>query len=206
MQKGFAPLLIIVGILVVGLIAGGAYYLGSVGAPKPQTPVVNQTPQPTADETANWKTYTNENLEFTIKYPSDWTVHEFPVDTQYKLLHLIFTSRPEDIKLSTNYNSRNGFTITVNTSLHNQDTLQREGRDKGPNFAGFNYNQTTFLDLPANRAYMTYSDMISDTGAGISWLYFNKGSYGWTLGWPNTDFEGHYDSVYDQILSTFRFD
>ncbi|MBI2020735.1 hypothetical protein HYS94_05000 [Candidatus Daviesbacteria bacterium] len=77
MQKGQSLILIIVGILVVGLIAAGAYYFGKSSAPKPQTqvPVVTQTPQPSqVDGTANWKTYTNNKLGFSLKIPSSWNI------------------------------------------------------------------------------------------------------------------------------------
>lgn len=84
MQKGQTPILIIVGILVVVVIAGGAYYLGRTTNPKPSpTPVVtSQSPQPTpnasptptdAGETANWITYTNIKANYSFKYPTDWT-------------------------------------------------------------------------------------------------------------------------------------
>lgn len=84
MQKGFAPILILVGILVVGLIAGGAYYLGKSQVSKPQTqnPVVfSQTPLSTPmpssiqDETADWKPYTFDE-GFSVSFPSDWSQAE----------------------------------------------------------------------------------------------------------------------------------
>lgn len=38
MQKGFAPIIILVGIVVLAGVAGGAYYFGKSQAPKPQLP------------------------------------------------------------------------------------------------------------------------------------------------------------------------
>lgn len=48
-QKGFTTILILVGILVIVVIAGGAFYLGKRTTPKQSpTPVItSQTPQPT---------------------------------------------------------------------------------------------------------------------------------------------------------------
>lgn len=96
-QKGFAPVIIILAVLLIGGIAGGAYYLGklpvrfsnnspractqeakicpdgsAVGRSGPncefaQCPQV--TPTKPADETASWKTYTNEKFSYSIKYP-----------------------------------------------------------------------------------------------------------------------------------------
>jgi len=34
------------------------------------------TPTPTVDETANWKTYRNEEYGFEFEYPGDWTLQE----------------------------------------------------------------------------------------------------------------------------------
>lgn len=76
MQKGFAPVLILVGILVIMAIAGGAYYFGKISnKPTPTPPLVTQT-QPTkaVDETANWKTFVNTVYGYSISYPSDWSV------------------------------------------------------------------------------------------------------------------------------------
>ncbi|MGI5825878.1 MAG: hypothetical protein ACOX50_00520 [Patescibacteria group bacterium] len=35
-------------------------------------------PTPTPDPIADWRTYTNEKYDFSIKYPSSWTFREFP--------------------------------------------------------------------------------------------------------------------------------
>jgi len=43
-----------------------------------KTPVVNNQP-PISDETADWKTYTDENSGFSISYPKNWIVEEVPV-------------------------------------------------------------------------------------------------------------------------------
>ncbi len=85
-QTGFAPILILVGILVITLVGGGAYYFGSQKPPvQPQNPIVISSPTPTTSptdasgvpngtaETANWKTYTNNKYQFSFKYPPVWT-------------------------------------------------------------------------------------------------------------------------------------
>lgn len=95
MQKGFAPILIILGIVLLLGVAGGAYYFGQVSVKVPTSP--SQTPVPTSqtsisptqpvvkttvsptptvvDETANWKTYTGNKYSF--KYPAnDWKINQ----------------------------------------------------------------------------------------------------------------------------------
>lgn len=103
-QKGFAPLLVLVIILIITGIAGGAYYLrmisptslpnqkactqeaklcpdgSSVGRTGPNcefTPCPAIPSAKVSDETANWKgadIYEFYKSKFTFKYPSDWGV------------------------------------------------------------------------------------------------------------------------------------
>ncbi len=78
MQKGSVVIYILVGILILAAL-GGAYYFGKSQSVKPvatlpANPVVtSQTPQPIA-QIANWKTYTNDELQYTFKYPPDWQI------------------------------------------------------------------------------------------------------------------------------------
>lgn len=74
-QSGFAPIVIILGVVLVTLLAGGGYYYvtqksGQVN--KPQVVV----PTKTADETVDWETYTNSKYNFQIKYPTDYNIRE----------------------------------------------------------------------------------------------------------------------------------
>lgn len=58
MQKGFALILsILVGVLVIGVLI-----------------ITSQTPQPSPDETANWKVYKDASYGYEIKYPPVWSI------------------------------------------------------------------------------------------------------------------------------------
>lgn len=78
LQKGFAPIVLILGILLISSgIIGGAYYFKTtlekpkVPEQKPTTP--KATPTPTSvDETANWETYEDAKWDFQIKHPRGW--------------------------------------------------------------------------------------------------------------------------------------
>ena len=69
----------IAGIVLLIIVLGGGYFLGTKRTqPSPQQ-VVQQVqptqlakPTSTPDETANWKIYTNDVYHLSIKYPSDW--------------------------------------------------------------------------------------------------------------------------------------
>lgn len=98
MEKGQTVLWIMVGVLIIAGIAGGAYYLGKSTTPKSSpapvvtspaatqrgeqtsqsSPIKDASPAPTgAGETANWKTYTDNIDNFTVRYPQSWTVNRF---------------------------------------------------------------------------------------------------------------------------------
>lgn len=71
---------IIIGIVVFLLLAGGAAagyifreQLDLVSKPNPTlTPITTVTPTP--NPTADWKTYTNNSLGYTLKYPTNWNI------------------------------------------------------------------------------------------------------------------------------------
>lgn len=82
MQKGFAVVYLVVGILILGVISG-AFYLQSKEAllhPQPSAvPAQSLQPVPSIvpDETTNWKTYTNKTIGYEFKYPNSLEVTEF---------------------------------------------------------------------------------------------------------------------------------
>lgn len=94
MQKGFGTVYILLGILVLGLVAGGAYYLGKSNTtpqlptpapfypppsstpptpPDKNLPVLNKTP----DKITDWKIYRDNSFKFSINYPNDWEEYSY---------------------------------------------------------------------------------------------------------------------------------
>ena len=81
MQKGQTGILILTGIVILIAVAGGIFFLGRVSVPKPEAPVATSSPQPSPlstetpaqveDPTTNWKTYTDSQYKFTLKYPPE---------------------------------------------------------------------------------------------------------------------------------------
>lgn len=92
-QKGQTVVLVLVGIVVLAAVSGGAYYLINPRLSRPQTqnPVVSPASKPVTtsqpistsqsasalDETANWKTYTNDKFKISFKYPVFYTITEY---------------------------------------------------------------------------------------------------------------------------------
>lgn len=76
-QKGFAPIVLILGILLIssGVLYG--YIISKITSEKPnvseQKPTVSlTTPNPTsADRTVNWKTYSDNDFNYSFKFPED---------------------------------------------------------------------------------------------------------------------------------------
>lgn len=146
MQKGFAPILILVGILVIIGIAGGAYYLGKSqnSQPKSQSQVVSQTPTPSPNanlvpnasaETANWKTYINDTYAFQIKYPEKFNLNEnIRKENFYDNLVSISYQNTKIISIRAIYD------IDIYENTKTQDVAIREVVD-----SGFKYNITTAL-------------------------------------------------------------
>lgn len=84
-EKGFSlPLLLAVFVILI-VVAGGAYYLGTTkNRLQTQNPAVTSVPSPTQDETVNWKTYTNTIAGYKIKYPPFLNVTERDLGGNYR--------------------------------------------------------------------------------------------------------------------------
>lgn len=72
MRKGFAPILILILVLVIGLV-GYFVYKNNPGLVQRIALV-----SPSTVGTSNWKTYTNSDFGILFKYPSNLKVFEFP--------------------------------------------------------------------------------------------------------------------------------
>lgn len=115
-QKGYTPMILLIGVVVITSIVGGAYFFGKLpikptdNNPKactleakicPDGSVVGRSgpnceftqcpevaPTKSADEIANWKTYTNEKYSFSFKHPdlTELTNTNYPGGSIEKLL------------------------------------------------------------------------------------------------------------------------
>ncbi len=92
-KKNITLTIILFIILILSVSSVSAYYLLSVKkqTPKPQVSTVIPTVKPlytatpTPDETANWKTYTNNYWKYSFKYPSTWAIPNFPQQTNSQI-------------------------------------------------------------------------------------------------------------------------
>lgn len=83
-QKGQALILVIVGLLVLVAVAGGAYYFRKVSnRPASSTSQYPSQPSPTPQATSvpsDWKTYQNSQYKISFQYPSDLELEEDALD------------------------------------------------------------------------------------------------------------------------------
>lgn len=80
MSKGFSAVFILIGVLALLSVAGGAYYLGQRNDSQPFRTITSKqeaTPPLVADEAVNWKIYTNNKYHFNFKYPQNWSYSGF---------------------------------------------------------------------------------------------------------------------------------
>lgn len=186
-QKGFAPVLILVGILVLATVAGGVYLFSQFQASKLQPPnpvVTSQTPSPTTSasspvpngtgETANWKTYTNKDLSF--KYPSDWSVDDTVITATSPRVKIVIVS--ED------------------------STLMNECMEKIAEEIKNSLVVKKFARVITGAMCST-----SDSTPREIWIVPSKDAYspGISYGYSATESQ-QAEEIFDQILSTFRFD
>ncbi|MBI4035555.1 hypothetical protein HY383_01275 [Candidatus Daviesbacteria bacterium] len=232
MQKGFASVLVLIGILVLTAVAGGAYYLGKsqVTKPQPQNPVVVS---PTPDETANWKTYTSQ-YGYSFKYPESWGATESVGDEG-----VVIYSKPEYIQLiqqlEQGFDKEDYATVEVGMYL--------KGQQVADNSLGSNSNQiispdtdvkdfvsrlyfsiiqskedTTFNGKPA--VSVTFKRMVPPPGVALGsqdppiqdgttksvWTKYNGNilfiNYQYGRKYMNSN---ALPIIFDQILSTFKF-
>lgn len=110
-QKGFALIFILIGVLLLALVGGGAFYFSRLSDIKsqPQNYVItSQTLQPTvvpseqnqsqippffnivsSQDATNWKIYKNDYWKFQFKYPPTWSFINYRSDndTKFQLIN-----------------------------------------------------------------------------------------------------------------------
>ncbi|MBI2597382.1 hypothetical protein HYW41_04455 [Candidatus Daviesbacteria bacterium] len=220
MQKGSALIFLLVGVLVI-IVAGGAFYLGKLTlrqnssgqtTPKPSSvTAVQPTPQTTpvsspSDETANWKTYTDTQLGFSLKYPEGWIVESAGTPSGSTRLNNNNTNWG---KIATEQNKKTYQVI--------DDTFGVEiVRSSDPAYIsdiGENRlikSETTVVDGITGKKQYFRNSSEPRLGTGVA-VKITRGKYTYSIAGGLTDqtqeyLDSQYAKIFDQILSTFRFD
>lgn len=200
-QRGLTPILILVGILLIALTVGAAYYLGTKStATVIPLPTPQDIPSPQPDDTASWKTYVSQEGEYSFKYPLDVKIYEnekFSVDgTKVSIKDTVVVLSEVLPQLNTNYQMSINHKVTFIPSLKdfvdsNISCASMESIKGKPYLLG-NKEALIFEDTPCGPYGMTS-------------IYSLNKSIGYTI-----DIESHagYSQIkkyIEPILSTFEF-
>jgi len=196
------------------------------------TPVVSQptptpeslfkptpTPTPTVeDKTKDWKTYTNETLGYTIKIPQDWVIDEHKgvfiglageatftpsseiEETQgegadvFRTKVAILAMTTEKVRYNLNTKQQFDEWLVKDVSSGEGERLFKIGNIK---VGGFDTVRFVSRALPGDPAESYYGI--------ITWLRRNGTNYYMELYSINETSASKFTSIYNQILSTFKF-
>lgn len=189
MQKGQAPVLILVGILIIIAVAGGAYYFGKSQTPKPTT---------TFDEIANWKTYTNKEYGYSFKAPPDW-------ETSVQAANAIILTSPDFQDKSTGpggtYYILKGSKLTVAKAIGGFKTLE-QAVEVNSNGKALIVGYTTVAGLKAVK--FTHHCCESQTNHLVISVLKNGEEFIIQQEY-SLDGENPYPNLLDQVAATFKF-
>ncbi|MBI2028101.1 MAG: hypothetical protein HYT07_00695 [Candidatus Levybacteria bacterium] len=191
------------GIVSFGIAIGVIGYL--LGTKQNQTVVQNQQssvvptlsqPSPTAiDETANWKTYTDDKYSFQFKYPSEWVIASKLDNALEGVARYIALTDP---LLSESASLVFSIQIKPNSSYSNELTKTKAD-------IGASEEHNIVISGIDGKKYSTVGEA---TGPGPDKLSsyvlpLNGGSFLITIA-PEQE-NKNYTATIDQILSTFKF-
>lgn len=145
------------------------------------TPLPSITSVREGDPTANWKTYKNTEYRYSLKYPPDWVVTEFPKDLLKESTTL------GEVKINS---KKDNDTPNVKISVLKVNTYTKGGGER------FILN-----NVPAERGINEIP-----TGVFHNTIVATKGGFDYRieLEYATSDKE-QFTKIYDQILSTFKF-
>ena len=212
MKKGYftPPVLIILAIIifavaiVIAINTDLVKRLKNEASPTPFSSPTTQQPSPASDaspapngaeETANWKTYTNPQWKFSLSYPSSFYIK----DKSTQEFWLVFDKKPlvEFPYITEGWNE-------LSIHIVEQEFSESEIKN-GLSIGEKNPKQIIFSGVKANK-----SKWDSVLSACFTSIIFNYSGFGWEISYPNILYDdgnkcGDADPIYDQILSTFQF-
>lgn len=207
MQKGFAPLLLLIGILILIVVGSGAYFLGKSATTKPvQQSVVQQTAvstsQSTPVETVNQKTYTNTKYGFSLKYPAEWMKSDEEQITaryksgEYQEFNIFFgpVSDKDHLGQPTSPHATNDISIKVIETGESKFAV-KEAMQKIYYCGNLDLNKGEYRKIEGRETMVFKDSPCGLAGSDIAYMIDGKNFYEIS----DNDFN------IDQTLSTFKF-
>lgn len=159
-QKGISPIIAVI-LLAVILIGGGAYYFGQQQVKQISKPSV-------ADETAKWKTYTNDRYKYEFKYPATHDIAAFG-NNEVEISPVISVCLKGDCAFFSvnSYEDKNNLSITdwlmnIRPDLYNAKT------DSKQDIIINNYDAIKISRELDVSYYLIHNSNINDIGFGYS--------------------------------------
>ncbi len=187
------------GIILVAVLAIGGYLVWNTKAKTVAEPVITK-----ADETANWKTYTNAKYGFELKYPETWATVNY--DNGAPGFGIAFQSKIDG----------SGFKIVTDENLSPSQTIKQYLQD------GDARSQTAYEGSPSKDIISSKYTFVSNLPAIQREEFWNAAGFktiityvknGTTIYYlqlqPQVNLDAKYteenQETYNQILSTFKF-
>ena len=200
-QKGISSLIGIIVIVVVAVIAfGGVFAYQYYSMPKEviknpviEIPKTETTKDQTADSpvqsqqaTEGWKTYTNNQYGFEIKYPSNFTARESKTNNSDNVYWNLYISNDK------------GFLVSI--SIVNTNTFKNSFSYRGSQNAPEEEN--IIGGISGRKVNQHFKYLGFDL---YNFAFFNKGdlTYSFTYGGDNIPYIN--SDIYNQTISTFKF-
>lgn len=201
MKKGFAPIIILLGITIIAVLVGGVLvytnYSNNQSKLNPQP-----TPTSTSDETANWKTYTNKKYGFSFKYPSNWVENEGKIEEKLGV-NGVNALTQKGIAVEVYENSGKLSALEFLDTIFYKD-YNEEGLKGLKEIYMKQYQENSYLEpIAIDGKSATYIEQLTipsgSKGSGVWVAVKNNGFF--LRGYPT---EGT-DEIFKQILSTVKF-
>lgn len=215
-QKGYSLIFLLIGMVVLAGVAGGAYYLGKQTTPKssPAPVVSSQIPSPSTttdaspvptgtEETANWKTYTNSKRGYEFKYPDSYKLKA--VETSTTARESVYLEKDAEYTVGGGFGGSNvlkkgvviSFTVWPNKDLSESALKSEYGTDIS--------TKTTIVD---NKEGIEIVFQPESYGGRMIYLKHNSIvlEFSSDSGFETSkSSQQKYLTEFDQILSTFKF-
>jgi len=140
------------------------------------------------DETADWKTYTNEEYGFELKYPNGWFLYEDGDN--------VYFQPDEEVEGNIPGPHASALSVRIEKLSEDENLEQKIKTDK--NRAGMEFEQSKIM-IGGENAFLVKS-ICEGVGCGSPEWYFVKDEYLYSF---NSNLG--YSPAFDRIISTFKF-
>lgn len=208
-SKGISKvfIIIIVALISAGIAGAGVWYWQQqelkkiekslkTGVTKPKT-TPTTSPSASPDETADWKTYTNKDYGFSLKYPQEWTVEETTIIP------------PNGVGPSF---SEGGVGVKWGVSVYNFDgrSISNDEYKTLPILENANYDfealQTLNVDGISSKLYIVKNAEDIKVGYPIDVTVRKNDKVYNIVGWFNgSNLKDEFIPLFKKMLSTFKF-